>query len=255
MPRNKSEKFNDINDPPESTAEKPKSISKEKLKKYIQKYLDKNYTPTYLKKFLLDQGYDNELIERAYFEIGLKTETELVEKLEKLKINYLLNYLRNLPTWAYYIVAIIAVLSILALLYPAEDISNNQLDSQTFAVKDCSQDKNCFIAEAKKCNDAVYQQPLEGSIVEFSSSKIKETKESESNNCVIKKRFKSFAESEPKEIKDLFKDLEMTCSYKKESFDAALANDLIAGIETCDGLLKDAIYELRIAQIELEAAR
>lgn len=256
-----------------------KRISKEKLKKYIQKYLDEEYTPSYLKKFLLEQGYDKDLVEKSYSELGLKLETELQEKFHEIEkkltgaslgLGDYKDYLSKMPSWGYLAISVVVLLAVITMLYPAEDSdAGNAADdlSRVFTVKDCARDKNCFLAEAKKCNDAVYEQEFEGSIIEFSSGKLtaeesaaagnnnKESNNKENNNkndCLITKRFKTFSSQEPKEIKDLFEDLEMICSYSKEDFDSTVANDLVAGIEKCDGLLKDAIYELRIAQIELE---
>ncbi|MBI2136407.1 hypothetical protein HYU06_05010 [Candidatus Woesearchaeota archaeon] len=245
-----------------------KHISKEKLKKYIQKYLNDGYTPSYLKKFLLDQGYDKDLVEKTYSELGLKLEPELQERFREIEkkliaagLESYTNYFGKMPKWGHAAIAAVVVLVIVTMLYPADESGNgSQADdlSRTFSVKDCRQDKNCFIAEARKCNGAVYSQDLEGSVIEFSSGEFTAEEAAaavDNGNCILTKRFKSFSAAEPKEIKDLFEDLEMTCSYRKESFNQSVVNDLVAGIETCDGLLKDAIYELRIAQIELEQSK
>ena len=238
-----------------------RKISKDKLKRYIQKYLNSGYAPSYLKKFLLDQGYDKDLIEKSYTELGLKLEPELQEKFREIEkklvasgLESYKNYFSKIPRWGYAVLAAVLVLAFVAMLYPADETDDgSQADdlSRTFTIKDCGNDKSCFLAEAKRCNDAVYEQELEGSVIGFSSAK----KSDEENSCMIRKKFKSFSVNEPKEIKDLFQDLEMECTYKKESFDQNVVNDLVAGIEKCDGLLKDAIYELRIAQIELELGK
>ncbi len=245
-----------------------KRISKEKIKKYVQKYLDKGYTTSYLKQFLLDQGYDKDLVEKTYSELGLKLEPELQERFREIEkklvatgLESYTNYFSKIPKLGHVAIAVVVVLVIMTMLYPADESGNgSQADDllKTFSVKDCKQDKNCFIAEARKCNDAVYSQDLEGSVIEFSSGEFtaeEATAAEDNGDCIITKRFKTFSAEEPQEIKYLFEDLEMTCSYKKESFNQSVVNDLVAGIETCDGLLKDAIYELRIAQIELEQSK
>ncbi|HIH42668.1 TPA: hypothetical protein HA246_03420, partial [Candidatus Woesearchaeota archaeon] len=224
-----------------------KHISKEKLKKYIQKYLNNGYTPSYLKKFLVEQGYDKDLVEKNYSELGLKLEPELQEKFEEIEkklvasgVEGYKNYISKIPKWGYVALAAVLVLVIITMLYPTDEFDEgSKADdlSRTFTIKDCGNNKDCFLLEARNCRDAVYVQDLEGSSIEFSSRKLSEEEaaagednnnNNNNNNCILTKRFKSFSAAEPKEIKDLFQELEMTCSYKKESFDANLADDLVA---------------------------
>jgi len=51
----------------------------------------------------------------------------------------------------------------------------------------------------------------------------------------------------------LFDGREMSCSYENGNFKQELTDGLVGGIEGCSGELKDAIYELRIAQYEIGA--
>ena len=71
----------------------------------------------------------------------------------------------------------------------------------------------------------------------------------ETKNCGMTKRIESFG-SEPQAIQDLLQGKEMTCTFEKNAFDPALLT-LAGGIEHCNGSLKDAIVELRIAQLSL----
>jgi hypothetical protein len=194
-----------------------KHVSHHKLKTYINKFLAKGYSKGYLKKFLVERGYDKDKVDLAYKELGLEMD--------------LGKYVAMLPKWSYYVIAIVLVLGIVGVLLPTDQPGQ----------QDCGRSSQCFIKAANKCKDSVFRQNLEGSVIEYISSV----------DCDVTKQFKSFAATEPQEIVTLFQGLQMKCGYDKGNFNTATVESLVGNIENCDGLLKDAIYELRIAQIEL----
>ena len=71
----------------------------------------------------------------------------------------------------------------------------------------------------------------------------------ESKSCTVTKRIESFG-NEPRAVQDLFASKDMTCAYEKNAFDPALLT-LAGGLESCNGPLKEAIVELRVAQAAL----
>lgn len=105
--------------------------------------------------------------------------------------------------------------------------------------KNCS-DIECFFEAANECKDARIQIKAEGSTLEFTSK-----------DCMLTKEIVDFSEDEPEVIVNLFKGKTMSCSYEKNFLDREWLS-LLGGIENCQGELKELIYEVRLAQLELK---
>lgn len=104
---------------------------------------------------------------------------------------------------------------------------------------DCKTDKICFVEKANECKKAVLRDTIvEGTTVKYTTK-----------NCILTKTIEEFSEAEPEEVTTFFKDKEMACPYTKTAFDASWIEGLSFGIEQCEGQLKDAILELRLAQL------
>jgi hypothetical protein len=107
---------------------------------------------------------------------------------------------------------------------------------------DCGQDKVCFIDKANNCGKAAVRETIgTGTIITYAT-----------NNCVLTKSVETFAGDEPEDVVTFFKGKSMSCEYEKGSFDSILVDGISTGIDLCEGDLKDAILELRLAQISLE---
>jgi hypothetical protein len=104
----------------------------------------------------------------------------------------------------------------------------------------CGYDKSCFIDAANKCEETVVREDLDGSTILYRSTE----------NCAIIKEFEDFSGSEPEEVQLLFEGKQMSCTYTMDNLNEDFVS-LVGGIEFCDGELKQAIYELRLAQIAL----
>ena len=104
----------------------------------------------------------------------------------------------------------------------------------------CNFNTACFIEKANNCESALFVEDIEGSIVEFTISP----------QCVLTKKITQFSPAEPPEIVALFGNKEMTCSYTKGGFDVDYTT-FLGNVDLCRGDLKEAIYELRIAQFEI----
>jgi len=100
----------------------------------------------------------------------------------------------------------------------------------------------CFIQNAQECKDTTYikEEAGTGSFVLY-----------EIKDCNLEKSIQTFAEDEPIEIRDLFVNKKMACAYSRGGFDETWIESIVAGIDACDGALKDAIFEVRLAQFEL----
>ena len=109
-----------------------------------------------------------------------------------------------------------------------------------FSIKSCDTEQ-CFIERANLCKQTTFEQDFAGSTVLYTTK-----------DCVLTKEITEFSGDEPIEIVELFKGKKMQCYYEKDNFNELLIEDLTSGIEDCEGELKDAIYELRIAQLALE---
>lgn len=129
--------------------------------------------------------------------------------------------------------AIISLIAIVLIIYFA-------LPSAT----DCSNDRTCFAEKANSCSNVVMTETIgDGTIVKYSAK-----------DCVLTKKIETFASTEPAEVVTFFKGKEMTCKYNMNNFDVNMISGLSIGIDNCEGALKDAIIELRLAQLELEAS-
>lgn len=108
--------------------------------------------------------------------------------------------------------------------------------------EDCGTDADCFIERANECNSARFEGTIgDGTIVEYSVE-----------DCVLTKKISEFSDTEPEEVKSFFGEKEMICEYEKGNFNEDLIDGLSLGIDECEGELKDAIIELRLAQLSLD---
>lgn len=105
--------------------------------------------------------------------------------------------------------------------------------SQTYFETTSCDTLACFSEAANNCSESSYQQNIAGTLFYFTSK-----------NCVLTKTVQQINETEPQEIKDLFKDTGMICTYSKNNFNVELVTTLTKGIENCEGSLKDAIEAL-----------
>jgi hypothetical protein len=107
---------------------------------------------------------------------------------------------------------------------------------------DCGNDKSCFIINANECKSAVLREDIAaGTTVKYSAKA-----------CVLSKSIETFSIAEPEEVVSFFQGKQMTCAYTQNNFDSTLLDGLSTGMENCEGDLKDAITELRLAQLSLQ---
>lgn len=108
--------------------------------------------------------------------------------------------------------------------------------------KDCGNDVECFTEVANNCESGVMWESIgDGTLVKY-----------ETSDCVLTKYFYQFSDSEPIEVTEFFGDKKMTCQFSKGGFDPYLATGLAFGVDSCEGELKEAIIELRLAQLSLQ---
>jgi len=107
-------------------------------------------------------------------------------------------------------------------------------------VQECSDDI-CFLQKAQACESAYMLKGEVGSVARYEIV----------DNCVLRKSIEKFGATEPVEIVNLFSGKYMDCPYTENMFDETLILNLVSGITECSGPLKDSIYELKIAQLEL----
>jgi hypothetical protein len=110
--------------------------------------------------------------------------------------------------------------------------------------ENCGGDKDCFITNAQSCNPSILELDDGGTITTYEVNEA----------CVMVRTMTKLAESEPQEVKLLFENRSMVCTYSRGQFDVNLVNTITRGLENCDGSLKDSIYELIIAQYERSLA-
>jgi len=109
--------------------------------------------------------------------------------------------------------------------------------------KDCGTDKNCFHDLADSCLESTVIEALGGSTLQYQSFQ----------DCTIIKQFIEFGPEEPAAVTRFFTGKQMVCKYKKNTLRKEMTTSLVGSIESCTGLLKDAVYELEYARIQLES--
>lgn len=190
---------------------------KEILVEYIKKYTKKGYSEDILRRALADSGYSDELIDSAFIDSGIAKSSKPKKKVINLSNRLILKEI-------FIVVCILVVIVSVVLI-----LLNTTAD--------CGYDKVCFAEKANNCENSVVRDMIaNGSIVRYTSK-----------GCAVIKTIEKFSEEEPEEVVSFFEDKEMTCTYEQYNFDEALIENLVGGIDTCSGNLKDAIYELRLA--------
>jgi len=96
-------------------------------------------------------------------------------------------------------------------------------------------DKTCFITEANDCKNISIDITEELGVVRYSSE-----------NCTFTKTIVSLKENENADIVNLLKGKSLTCNYTKGQFDSMWVTSFVAGLENCEGELKDSIAALVI---------
>ena len=100
--------------------------------------------------------------------------------------------------------------------------------------------KDCFVERANSCKKATYSQDEEGTIFEFTA-----------DNCQVVKKVAKISDSEPEIIRLMFENKTFVCTYEPGTFDERLITTLLSGLDRCEGDLKTSLYELALAQYEL----
>ena len=196
----------------------------EKIREYLEKYLNKGYPRKSLRRALIQNGYSPKAVDSVFKEFKERKEAgpAVSVKLTMPKIK------ATKKTYGIVLVILIAAAVAYAIfLMPKED---------------CGYNKACFIEKANSCENAVLREKVEDTetTVRFTAK-----------GCNLVKTIESFDKAEPEEVVALFDGKEMSCGYERGAFIDDLTDGLVGGIEGCSGELKDAIYELRIAQHEI----
>lgn len=137
----------------------------------------------------------------------------------------------RLPGYFYLLVAVCIVLIIGIVL------------SVFFFGDETCQDVRCFSDKADDCSKVMMKGVIgNGTTVVY-----------QAKDCVLTKYIEEFSEDEPDEVVRFFKDKKMTCAYQQGEFDDGLVRGLSIGLDSCEGELKDAIVQLRLAQLSIES--
>ncbi|MEM3164511.1 MAG: hypothetical protein QXO51_03670 [Halobacteria archaeon] len=93
--------------------------------------------------------------------------------------------------------------------------------------------KGCFVAAANLCKAATVTVSESFGTMRYSS-----------NDCALTKSVVAPAPGERPELKTLLQGASMTCAYERGKFDRTWVDSLLAGVEFCEGGLKDLIADL-----------
>jgi len=98
------------------------------------------------------------------------------------------------------------------------------------------QDTACFTAAANACQSSQYYNDIEGTRMVY-----------EIKGCALIKKITEFGPKEPQYLKEALEEKTLECPYEEGQFDTELL-EVFGGLYHCTGTLKDAVYDLRIAQ-------
>lgn len=107
--------------------------------------------------------------------------------------------------------------------------------------KDCGSDFACFMEYANECRPASLTIDFAGNILEYHST----------DDCRLIKKITRVTPSESIEVKDFLEGKEMICDYDRYYLNQTWVENFATGLEACDGELKDAIVDLRLAMTDL----
>ncbi|MBT4541188.1 hypothetical protein HOC35_06780 [Candidatus Woesearchaeota archaeon] len=187
---------------------------REKVKDYISDEYNKGFTLNAIEKVLLDRGYKKQDI------------TPIITEITVGHTDYRLK--KGIPL---IIISILSILFVLALLFWFAKLGITECDNE-----------QCFFEMANQCKSVTYKIDEAGTVYNFESSK----------DCVFTKTITKVSDTEPQDIIDLFEGKALTCEYTKESFETKWVTTLLGGLDECNGALKEAFYELTIAQYREE---
>ncbi len=182
------------------------------LEDYIKKLLKKGYSKGFIKDQLVKAGYEEGQIVPAI--------SSLEEQFSPKDIS------RKWHFTAALMAVTLAITLTLFFLYREAPVQ-------------LCKDAVCLASAANACRPALYYEDIEGTKMLY-----------EIKGCALTKRFTEFGSKEPKELREMLANKAMECPYKTEQFNMDLL-DAFGDLEDCRGLLKDTIYEMRLAQESL----
>ena len=65
------------------------------------------------------------------------------------------------------------------------------------------------------------------------------------DGCTLTKELTKFSDAEPVVVQNFFTGKMMRCAFEMNKFDATLAQGLLAGLNQCEGSLKESIIQLQ----------
>lgn len=183
---------------------------KARVKDYILTEYHKGFSFTAIEKVLVDRGYQAGEIKEIVDEISHESTVH--------------HMLKGLP---FVIASILVIAIVLSGIVLFALTGQKECDTQT-----------CFLQYANDCNPAVYISNEDGTIYEYKVD----------NECTFTKTITQVSSNEPLEIINLFEGKSLTCEYIKGNFEQRWITTLLGSLNRCTGELKEALYELTIAQ-------
>ena len=195
----------------------PPDVLKKKLEKYFDVYLQKGHTISGLSHFLKDEGYPDYLID----EVAKEYRGGVITRKRTLLIG-------------------IIVLAVIVIFLPVYYWMAGPEIPTIAGVADCGFDKGCLYDFANDCDNAVYHQTEEESLVRY-----------EVDGCNLVVSFERFSPDEPVEVTSFLREKSMRCPYSRKDFDLSWTESFLAPLEFCEGELKESLFTLRLAQARL----
>jgi hypothetical protein len=193
--------------------------SYDEIKEYIKSTLKQGHSEKAIRNYLIkEEKISESLVNKAFDELSVKQKPSVMPSIKMPSIQTL------------EIIGLVLFIILIVFLFVS-----------LFSGTNACTDSTCFIEKAQNCN------PSTLTIDEVGSKVLLEIK----SDCTLEKSISEFGPDEPTEVIVLFQNKKMSCSYTQGGFDETWISSLVAGIDSCAGDLKDAIFELKLAQYEL----
>jgi hypothetical protein len=98
-------------------------------------------------------------------------------------------------------------------------------------------DRGCFISRAEQCTSVTY-------VEESDVGKIRYSVIGSNSTCIFAKEILELSSKEDASVKKALENTKMECVYTEGNFDGRWLTSMVAGLEGCDGELKEKIGSL-----------
>lgn len=206
---------------------------------FVKRLLRKGYRDSEIRQVLRESGFTKTEIENAFDGLvhpvaqAMKTTPALPKKPAAARPQFSPPHITPQTIMHVSFAAELLLILVFALSLPALIPEGTATGGVVVTTTNCGNDIECFKSIAQACGKARVAQMLGTSLLEFTT-----------HDCTLMKRVASFGTEEPAHVVSVLSGKTMECAYQRNALPKELLDGLAGGIESCQGTLKDALYQL-----------